>query len=105
MSQQQAATYTIPVGGTGDVIVVGAGVRSRRESSLSGVPASDPLLLYFTQVRAPARAAKYRVRTAQLRRWVERRSPAAGFIDFDSLSLAPNGPPNTKSDKCDGRFV
>ena len=62
--------------------------------------AADPLLLYFTQVRAPARAAKYRVRTAQLRRWVQRRSPAAGFIDFDSLSLAPNGPPNTKSDKC-----
>ena len=71
---------------------------------MSGEHAADPLLLYFTQVRAPARAAKYRVRTAQLRRWVQRRSPAAGFIDFDSLSLAPNGPPNTKSDKCVARL-
>jgi hypothetical protein len=53
-----------------------------------------------TQVRAPGRAAKYRLRAAQLRKWVEQKSPAAGFIDFDSLSLAPNGPPNTKSDKC-----
>lgn len=55
-----------------------------------------------SQVRAPGRAAKYRLRTAQLRKWVEQKSPAAGFIDFDSLSLAPNGPPNTKSDKCVG---
>ena len=87
-------------GTQGDATVVGAARGLQRKGlSVRGMSAANPLVVYFAQVRAPARAAKYRVRTAQLRRWVQRRSPAAGFIDFDSLSLAPNGPPNTKSDK------
>jgi hypothetical protein len=113
MTQQQAAMYTIRWGdprgrhrGGCSKKVCQSTVNSqqsvshRKGLSVHGMSAANPLVLNFTQVRAPARAAKYRVRTAQLRRWVQRRAPAAGFVDFDSLSLAPNGPPNTKSDKC-----
>ncbi len=51
------------------------------------------------QVRVPERAAKYRVRNAKMRAWVEAHPGKAGYIDFESLTLTPGGPPNTKNDK------